>query len=59
MAWIYVRKNIGIVSNGRPIRYNNEWQLPSNGTMFVYIPLSYIMKLIGRELTFNDEPVEL
>lgn len=59
MAWLYVRKNIGIISNGRPIRCKDEWQLPSYGTMFVYIPLSYIKKLIGRELTFNDEPVEL
>lgn len=59
MAWLYVRNNIGVISNGRPIRYNNEWQIPSCGTMFVYIPLSYIKKLIGRELTSNDEPVEL
>lgn len=59
MAWLYVRKNIGVISNRRPIRYNDEWQLPSCGTMFVYIPLSYIEKLIERKLTFNDEPVEL
>lgn len=59
MAWLYARKNIGIISNGRPMRYKNEWQLPSDGTMFVHIPLSYIKKLIGKELTFNDEPVEI
>lgn len=59
MAWVYVRKNIGIISNGKPIRYKNEWRLHSYGTMFVYIPLSYIKKLIGRELTSNDEPVDL
>ena len=27
--------------------------------MFVYIPLSYIKNLIGRELSFEEEPVEL
>ena len=46
-----------------PIRHNVSW-IPSkyrNGedTDWVLLPKGSIAKLIGRELTWSDEPVEL
>ena len=46
-----------------PTRHNTSW-IPAkyrNGedTDWVYLPSGSIAKLIGRELTWSDEPVEL
>lgn len=46
-----------------PIRHNTCWNPAKyrNGepTDWVYLPHGSIAKLIGRELTWDDEPVEL
>lgn len=38
----------------QPIKYNHI-----NDTPWIYLPKGSIRKLIGRELTWADEPVEL
>lgn len=38
-----------------PYRKNNEW---TSDTNYCMIPKGTILKLIGRQLTWEDEPVE-
>ena len=61
MAWVAVDKNKKeCVYDDKPIRSDECFYLKySNGEGFVDIPNGSIKKLIGYELTWNDEPVEL
>lgn len=48
------------VTNLRPIRDSEHkvWKL-NDFTQCVYLPEGSIKKLIGQELTWDDEPVEI
>lgn len=56
MAWVAVDK-IGeeLISRTEPFRVGDYWI----GYSIVRLPKGSIKKLIGRELTWNDEPVKL
>lgn len=56
MSWLAVDK-IGeeLISRIEPFRVGNYWI----GDSMFHLPKGSIKKLIGRELTWNDEPVEL
>ena len=56
MAWVEVDK-IGeeLISRTELFRVRDYWI----GYSIFYLPKGSIKKLIGRELSFNDEPVEL
>ena len=56
MAWIAVNK-IGkeLISRTELFRVGDYWI----GDSIFHLPKGSIKKLIGRELSFNDEPVEL
>ena len=41
-----------------PERFENYWIFTSD-SWFINLPKGLIAKLIGRELTWEDEPVEL
>ena len=47
------------VFNDKPIRRNREWECSKIKDWMVELPKGSIKALIGRELTWNDEPVEL
>ena len=56
MAWVTVDK-IGeeLISRTEPFRVGDYWI----GYSIFLLPKGSIKKLIGRELSFSDEPVEL
>ena len=56
MAWVAVDK-IGeeLISQIEPFRIGDYWI----GVSIFQLPKGSIKKLIGRELSFADEPVEL
>ena len=57
MAWVAVScVNIEWVFKNKPTRGKYEWWY-TEGAMV--LPQGSIKKLIGRELTWNDDPVEL
>jgi hypothetical protein len=43
----------------KPIRKENSWDIENNSDIFCDIPCGNIEKLIGRKLTWEDEPVQL
>lgn len=62
MAWLAVDKNgKEFVYNSKPIRYDEYFDEDhfGEGCVHVCLPQGSIKKLIGRELTWNDEPVKL
>lgn len=56
MAWVIVDK-IGeeLISRTEPFRVRGYWI----GYSIFHLPKGSIKKLIGRELSWSDEPVEL
>lgn len=56
MAWVAVDK-IGeeLISRTEPFRVGDYWI----GYSIFHLPKGSIKKLIGRDLTFDNEPVEL
>ena len=56
MPWLAVDK-IGeeLISRTEPFRVGDYWI----GDSIFHLPNGCIKKLIGRELSWNDEPVEL
>ena len=59
MAWLCVDKDgTEYVLKTTPIRRGDYWRL-SKGWQYCELPHGSIAKLIGRELTWEDEPVEL
>lgn len=58
MAWVACDKNgEEFIYQEKPYRWENYWYLDDYSS--VEIPKSTIKKLIGRELSWDDEPVEL
>ena len=58
MAWVAVDEpNDETIFERKPER--NGWYWDCHDDCFVTLPQGTIKKLIGRELTWNDEPVEL
>lgn len=56
MTWVAVDK-IGeeLISRTEPFRVGDYWI----GYSIVHLPKGSIKKLIGRDLSYDDEPVEL
>lgn len=66
MAWLAVDKNgEEYIYDSKPYRSNRSEEFIAsedsylNPTYFIYLPTGSIKKLIGKELTWNDEPVEI
>ena len=64
MAWVVKNKDGSeTIYEVKPYKYNDEWVSRKDSWERPYqhfgIPQGSIKKLIGRELTWNDEPVEL
>lgn len=60
MAWLTVDKNgEETIYEEAPIRDDGFWDPSFHDPSFVELPKGSIAKLIGRELTWEDEPVEL
>ena len=58
MAWVAVDENGDeFIYGNEPYRLQNYWYMSDN--YFVELPKGSVEKLLGRELTWNDEPVEL
>ena len=59
MAWVAVHKNGGeVIFDFEPHRRNDFFWAKDFGND-IYLPKGTIKKLIGRDLTWSDEPVEL
>lgn len=60
MAWVAVDKDGSeCVYQDKPIRKNELFDRREYESELVLLPKGSIKKLIGRELTWEDEPVEL
>lgn len=60
MAWVAVDKDGSEwVFDVKPQRIHCEWEIRQVYNMYVELPQGSIEKLIGRELTWDDDPVEL
>ena len=64
MVWLATDKDGDeCIYASRPSRDKNTWYTPASyeddSGYFMYIPKGSIKKLIGKDLTFDDEPVEL
>ena len=65
MAWVAVDKNGSeCIFEKKPFRLRKQWMIPISFKNAEYcgfsdLPKGSIKKLIGRELSWNDEPVEL
>lgn len=67
MVYLAVDKNgIEAIYNVKPIRgtsrlkANTEmWTLPNISDHYILLPKGSIKKLIGKDLTWDDEPVEI
>lgn len=56
MAWVAVDKTgEELISRTKPFRVGDYWI----GDSIFHLPKGSIKKLIGQELTWEDEPVEL
>ena len=60
MAWLITDALGDRIISRKPMRDSEHkvWKL-DDFTHCVYLPEGSIKKLIGRELTWNDEPVEI
>lgn len=59
MAWVAVNKNGDeVLFDFEPERYNDFFWVADVGDD-IYLPKGSIKKLIGRDLTWEDNPVEL
>lgn len=60
VAWLIIDELGERVVNLRPIRDSEHkvWKI-DDFAQCVYLPQGSIEKLIGRELTWKDEPVEI
>lgn len=61
MAWLAVDKqNVEFICDWPPKRYGDHfWILSCRHNNMVTLPKGSIKKLIGRDLTWHDEPVEI
>ena len=67
MAYIAVDKDgTEVIFDVKPVRGTNnlkgncdQWALNSATSKYITLPLGSIEKLIGRKLTWDDEPVEI
>ena len=64
MAWVTCSKDgEETIYEVKPYKYNDEWVPRKDGWdreyKYMSLPHGSIKKLIGRELTWQDEPVEL
>ena len=60
MAWLVVDKDSSEwIFDVKPQRKHYEWDIRQVYNMYVELSQSSIKKLIGRELTWEDEPVEI
>lgn len=61
MAWLCKDKDgTELIFSVKPMRYMNEWVVGTSDSMdkdVITLPSGSIAKLIGRELTWEDEPV--
>lgn len=57
MAWLALDKeNVEIVCDYKPHRIEDTWDCYGN---IVELPQGTIKKIIGRDLTWEDDPVEI
>jgi hypothetical protein len=67
MAWVAVDKNgEEAIYSTKPIRGTNRlknnkemWTLSCMGAHYISLPKGSIKKLIGKDLTWGDEPVKI
>ena len=58
MAWVAVNSyKCEFMFRDKPFRYKGHWDIIPRYN--IPLPLGSIKKLIGRKLTWDDEPVEL
>ena len=60
MAFVAVDKNgTELISNNSPYKDSEMTRWSTKNSKYVELPKGTIKKLIGRDLIFDDDPVEL
>ena len=60
MAFVCVDKNVTeLISNNYPYKDSEMTRWSTKNSKYVELPKGTIKKLIGRDLIFDDDPVEL
>ena len=60
MAFVCVDKNgTELISNNSPYKDSEMTRWSTKNSKYVELPKGTIKKLIGRDLIFDDDPVEL
>ena len=60
MAWLAVDKNgVEVIFEYIPNRCNNKEWMQIGYSNYFELPKGSIKKLIGKDLTWDDEPVEI
>ena len=58
MAWVAVDQDgLEAIFENKPLKVEYVWCC--DGGEFVELPAGFVKKIIGRDLTWDDEPVEL
>ena len=60
MAWLAVDENGDEnIFDIKPDRAWSKWDIPTNHSWWIELPKGTIEKIIGRKLTWKDNPVEI
>ena len=61
MAWLAVNKDgTEWIMPGKPVRgWCGHWEYSEKVSIEIELPKGSVYKLLGKELTWDDEPVEL
>jgi hypothetical protein len=60
MAWVAINKyNIEFIFDNRPEEFMGLWYPYSINDNFIVLPKGTIKKILGRELTWGEDPVEI
>lgn len=60
MSWVAVDKDgFESISTGKPYKLGSTWECEDYYEDTVWLPKGSVEKLIGRKLTWDDDPVKL
>lgn len=60
MTWLAVDENGDEnIFDIEPVRAWSKWDIPTNRSWWIELPKGTIEKIIGRKLTWKDNPVEI
>ena len=60
MAWLAVDKDGSeCIYDIKPQREKNKWDSATDRSWFIDLPKGTVEKIVGRKITWEDEPIEI